>query len=843
MPPTDEPPLGEHPNNQKHTDNNKRIKLKFFKEVSFSLKQLAIFILVFGALGGWIIWKSFAATPSLPAQTAAASEAVPDQLLVRFKANATKAQRDNVLKQNNLNIVKEIPQIGVKVIKTPPNAADAVKNALSHNPAIDFVEQDRVLKPQEQLPDDPYFPDGANAAIEGANWPAHQISAPQAWDITEGTSSTVIAILDTGIKTAGLADYDGQISSTWNVINNSTDATTSAGNHGTYVAGAAAAAINNGVGNNGICPKCKMMIVQVGTDSGANLSDLASGMTYAADHGAKVINLSWGGPNTSSALSSAASYAHSKGLVLFAAAGNSNCDCVFYPAATNYVLGVAGTSNASGGTTKAGDSNYGNWVAIAAPEGYITGSPTINGKPGYAPVGGTSLASPVAAGVAGLLFSQNPSLTNTQVEQAMESTSVHTSFTIKYGRVDVLAALQSLGANDPQPSSVPIQVAPPRVYYITSGATDLSHIAPLSAAPQVGQALVRGVGGWTGSTPLSIDSLAWYKCDTAGNNCSKLPNDDIYTGPYRHTVQSSEAGSTIKMVVSVKNSLGTITQSALTGVVGGSSTPPPTVSLSASPAAITAGQSSTLTWSSTNATACTAAGAWGGTQPTSGTAVVSPTANATYTLTCTGASGSASASASIVVSPATAPPATPTGLAPTPLDSSVTLTWNANTESDLAGYDLQYKTTSGSTWTQVSGLTSITYSVSGLTNGTSYDFQVRARNTAGQTSAWTATVSATPQGSQPADTTAPTVTINSPVNGASITSAKKVNISASATDDNVVIKLELYIDGQLKTTVTTPTLSYNWNINRNVASGNHTITVKAYDQAGNIGSNTVTVTK
>jgi chitodextrinase len=161
----------------------------------------------------------------------------------------------------------------------------------------------------------------------------------------------------------------------------------------------------------------------------------------------------------------------------------------------------------------------------------------------------------------------------------------------------------------------------------------------------------------------------------------------------------------------------------------------------------------------------------------------------------------------------------------------------------LAGYDLQYKTTSGSTWTQVSGLTSITYSVSGLTNGTSYDFQVRARNTAGQTSAWTATVSATPQGSQPADTTAPTVTINSPVNGASITSAKKINISASATDDNVVIKLELYIDGQLKTTVTTPTLSYNWNINRNVASGNHTITVKAYDQAGNIGSSTVTVTK
>jgi chitodextrinase len=212
-------------------------------------------------------------------------------------------------------------------------------------------------------------------------------------------------------------------------------------------------------------------------------------------------------------------------------------------------------------------------------------------------------------------------------------------------------------------------------------------------------------------------------------------------------------------------------------------------------------------------------------------------------LSCTGSGGSASASASVLVTPAATPPATPTGLAPTPLDSSVTLTWNANSETNLAGYNLQYKPSAGSTWTAVSNLTGITYTVGGLTNGTSYDFQVQAKNTSGQTSAWTASVSATPQGSQPADTTAPTATINSPTNGSSIKGLKKVNISASATDNNVVIKIELYIDGALKTTVTTTNLSYNWSINRSVASGSHTITVKAYDAAGNVGQSSVSVTK
>jgi thermitase len=823
--------MEDHPQSDPEPKDKKQYQVQVLKRrISFSMMQAVAFVAVFAVIGSAILIKSFAASPAAPTESSSSDTS----LLLRFKANATKSQRDKILHDNNLTVEKEIPQIGVKVITVPAVAKGAVTSALSHNPAVDFVEQDQTLKPQEQLPNDPYFLNSGAWNISGGAWGWYVTHTTQAWDITQGNPNVQIAVLDTGIKTNGLADFSGQISSTWNVMNNSTDATSGAGNHGTYVAGVVGLAVGNDVGNAGYCPLCKIMVVQVGTDSGASLSNIASGVTYAADHGAKVINLSWAGTADSSTMQSAINYAHNKGLVIFAAAGNSNCDCKAYPAGDQNVLGVGGVSDAAG--NKQGDSNFGSWVQIAAPEGNLTAWPTINGAPGYAGVGGTSVASPAAAGIAGLLFSYNPNLTNTQVEQTIENTSVPVNFTLAHGRIDALAALQSLGAIDQQPSSPPVQTAAPHLYSTLSGA-DESHIVSFSGTPQVGQTLVRGIGGWTGSFPLSVATGQWQRCDTAGNNCVNVNAFGYYT------IQSADAGSTIKLNFSVKNNLGSVAQSLLTAVVGGSSTPAPTASLSTSPSSITAGQSSNLTWSSTNATSCTASGAWSGTQAASGTLAVSPTSNSTYTLTCTGAGGSASSSATVLVAPATMPPATPAGLAPTPLDSSVTLTWNANTEADLAGYQLQYKPTAGNTWTQINNITGLTDTVTGLTNGTSYDFQLRAVNTSGQTSAWTATVSATPQGSQPADTTAPTVTINNPANGASITGQKKVNISASASDNNVVIKVELYIDGALKTTVTTPSLSYNWSINRSVKAGTHTITVKAYDAAGNVGQSSITVTK
>jgi thermitase len=507
----------------------------------------------------------FVASATSGTSTPAGQSYASGQLLVKFRPSAGRVDIARALTSAHASDKSMIRELGVHVVRVSPSRLETALSSLRRSPKVLYAEHDGVVKPQEVLPNDPYFLNSSAWNISGGAWGWYQTHTTQAWDITEGSGSVNVAILDTGIKPAGLSDFDGQISSTWNSMNNTADATTNAGNHGTYVAGAVGLALGNGTGNAGYCPRCKLMIVQVGTDSGANWSDLANGLTWAADHGARVANMSWAGTTDSSTMQAATTYAHQHGVVMTAAAGNSNCNCTTYPSADPYVLGVAGTDSSG---NKAFDSNYGSWVAVAAPEGNLTAFPSTNGHPGYAAFGGTSSAAPAVAGIAGLLFSYNPSLTNTQVEQALEASAVSVPFTVHYGRVDALAALQYLGASDPQPSSAPIQSAAPQIYYAVSG---LTSIAPLTTAPQVGQMLVRGIGGWTGSAGLNVSNLQWQRCDANGANCSYLGNNLYYI------VQSADAGSTIKLLFTMRNGVGSVPVSILSQPVGGSAPPPPPV--------------------------------------------------------------------------------------------------------------------------------------------------------------------------------------------------------------------------------------------------------------------------
>jgi thermitase len=524
----------------------------------------------------------FALAAGLVAARPASSASPTTRLLVKFKPQASADARSNALFAAAARPLKTIAGIDVQVV-TVTGEPGAALGRLRLNGAVEFAEPDAILTPQEVLPSDPYFP--RQYALGGGAWGWYQTHTTQAWDITQGSPSVVIAVLDTGLKTAGLSDFGGQVVTGWNVLSKSTDTSSQAGNHGTYVAGVVGLAMGNGAGNAGFCPGCRIMPVQVGTDSGANLSDLAAGLTWAADHGARVANMSWAGTSSSSTLQSAIAYARSKGLVLTAAAGNSNCDCRTYPAGYAGVLAVGGTSNSGG---KAGDSNYGTWVTLAAPEGNLTAWPTINGAPGYAPVGGTSLAAPVVAGIAGLLLSYDAGLTNAQVEQALEASAAPVPFSVQYGRVDALAALRYLGATDPQPSSAPVQTAPAQLYYTLNGTTA---IAPLTTAPQPGQMLVRGFGGWAGSAGLAVNGLQWQRCDAAGLACTTVAT----TGTY--TVQPADAGSTLRLIFSVGNGIGSVGASVLTPVVGGTAAPPTAAPVNVSPPTLsgTAQSGQTLT--------------------------------------------------------------------------------------------------------------------------------------------------------------------------------------------------------------------------------------------------------
>jgi hypothetical protein len=493
---------------------------------------------------------------------ASASAAGGSRLLVKFRPDVTAGEAGKVLSAQGAHQLGTIPGIDVRVVSVPGAHARSARSALDRNGKVRFAESDATAEPQETVPNDPYFPQGTYSIQSGA-WGWYQTHTTRAWDVTEGDAGVTVAILDTGLKPQSL-DFDGQLVGGYNVLNGTTDTASGAGDHGTYVAGAAGLAINTGSGNAGYCPRCKIMPVQVGTDSGASYSDLATGIVWAADHGARVENLSWAGTTASSTLASAVSYARSKGVIVFAAAGNSNCDCPTYPAATPGVLGVGGVS---GSGAKAGDSNFGSWVAVAAPEGNMTAWPTVNGAPGYGAVGGTSLASPAAAGIAGLLFSANPALSGLQVEQVLQGSATPASFPVAHGEVDAMAALQSLGFSDPQAASAPVNTIAPEVLVETNGN---QNTAPLGSAPQAGQVLVRGQGAWTGSSPLSLSAVKWYRCNADGSGCAQVGSS------WKYTVQSADGGYALKLTVAFTDPNGTSSASApLTAPVGGAPPPAP----------------------------------------------------------------------------------------------------------------------------------------------------------------------------------------------------------------------------------------------------------------------------
>ncbi|MBA3757412.1 hypothetical protein H0X09_00910 [Candidatus Saccharibacteria bacterium] len=270
----------------------------------------------------------------------------------------------------------------------------------------------------------------------------------------------------------------------------------------------------------------------------------------------------------------------------------------------------------------------------------------------------------------------------------------------------------------------------------------------------------------------------------------------------------------------------------------------PTVSLSSSPTSVASGSASTLTWSSTNATSCTASGSWSGAKATSGSqSTGNLTSSSTYSLACTGTGGSASASTTVTVSGTSAdttPPSIPTGLGhTTTTDSSLSLVWNASSDNvGVKGYKL-YRNNA-----LITSPTSTSYVDSGLSAGTSYSYAVSAFDAAGNESAKSATVSFTTATSTsilplppPNDTVAP-----STPDGFKVTSSGKTSVSLAwnaSTDigGSGLAGYKLYRGSTL--VYTGPNLSFN---STGLSSkSSYTYTVHSYDKAGNMSNSSIKI--
>jgi len=278
------------------------------------------------------------------------------------------------------------------------------------------------------------------------------IDAPEAWGIGTGSTGTMIAVIDTGVYYTHDDLNDGRVRTDidWDYVNNDNDALDDNG-HGTHVAGIIAAETNNGFGTAGVMWQARILPLKVCNSRGSCNSDhIAQAIKYAANQGARVINMSLGG-SCSSVIADAMNYAHfDKGAVVVAAAGN-NGSGVNFPAKHDLAIAVGATDKSD---KIASFSSRGDGLDVMAPGVSIMSTVPKNG---HDTLSGTSMASPYVAGVAGLLLAQRPNLTNEQVRDILRGSAddlgtVGKDSTYGYGRANAFKALQMPAPSNPTAS-------------------------------------------------------------------------------------------------------------------------------------------------------------------------------------------------------------------------------------------------------------------------------------------------------------------------------------------------------------------------------------------------------
>jgi len=353
----------------------------------------------------------------------------PDRVLIRFRPDVASVNAEETLRSYGFPSVRRIAAIGVYSVRTAPGVSVAeTLAALSRNGEIEAARPDPRVR-MADVPNDTYFatyqhnlrnPGGLldiGGGIRLQLVAGADIKALPAWDTAQGDPEVVIAVLDTGVDRDHV-DLAAKVLQEGHDFANDDDDASDDHWHGTHVAGIAAADTNNGAGIAGVARNCRILPVKVLDRNGDGYySWIIDGIIWAADRGADVINLSLGGDVPDSFLEDACKYAHDKGAVIVAAAGNDGTEGVLYPAAYDEtVLAVAASDYAD---AIASFSNFGPEIDVAAPGAWILGPvPQTYVGPEELPfvfASGTSAAAPHAAGLAALIRSLKPDLTPDEI--------------------------------------------------------------------------------------------------------------------------------------------------------------------------------------------------------------------------------------------------------------------------------------------------------------------------------------------------------------------------------------------------------------------------------------------
>jgi len=482
------------------------------------------------------------------------SEFVRSRVLVKIRSGVTTTRaRKFMAKQEALDI-EEIEGTRIHILHLPEGADEkAFIQSLKSQPEVEFAELDYLVPPALMTPNDPGY---------ASQWHLPMISSPAAWTYTSGSNGIIIAILDTGVD-ASHPDLAPKMVPGWNFWDNNAN-TSDVYGHGTAVAGTAAAASNNSLGVASVAWNCRIMPIRISSTNGsASISAIANGLTWAADRGARVANISYKVTNYA-AVRSAAQYFQSKGGVVVVAAGN---DSLFDSTPDNpYVLTVSATD---GNDNLASFSNTGNNVDLAAPGVNID---TTNRGGGYGFWGGTSFSAPIVAGVAALVVSANQNLSGSQVQDLLKQSSNDRGTTgwdtaFGWGRVNAGQAVESALGSAVDNTAPTVGINSPSSGSLLSGMVAVNVVASDNLAVSSVTFSVDGVDSSTlASAPytFTFDTnavsngphvLAARARDAAGNQSSKSVSVTVdnrpESAPPQVTIMSPANGANVNGSVAV----------------------------------------------------------------------------------------------------------------------------------------------------------------------------------------------------------------------------------------------------------------------------------------------------
>lgn len=359
-------------------------------------------------------------------------QVLPDEVVVKLQASASLADLEKCANLSGITSGPRSAALGFQVIHFSQGTLADVLPAMQGCEGLIYAEPNYVIHLTNTVPNDTYW---------SRQWGPINIRAPQGWDLSTGATTITLAVIDTGVDLTH-PDLAAKVVGGYNFID-PTKTPQDDNGHGTHVSGIAAAITNNNLGVAGVSWGARIMPLKVLNSQGSGtLSNAALAINWAADHGAKVINMSFGSSADTSYMSDAVNYAYSKGLVLVAAAGNNGNSAAFYPAAYPHVISVGATDS---NNNRASFSNFGSTLDLMAPGVNIYS--TWPG--GYTYLDGTSMASPFVAGLASLLMGLPGVSDPLKVEQAMENSALDLGAAGRdnnygYGLIQVDKAIQQL---------------------------------------------------------------------------------------------------------------------------------------------------------------------------------------------------------------------------------------------------------------------------------------------------------------------------------------------------------------------------------------------------------------